>query len=157
METKTIGDRIRELRITRRLTQEDLGEMLGVKKAAIQKYENGSIVNLKIETIEKIAEIFNVSPSYIMGWEKFDHAFDVDVIKREIIAIENIQQNIGTQALRVIGVMYSLTEEGKNKIMEYANDMYMIDYYADKEKRDEFIKKYPLGSSNIKKQIKSRN
>ena len=68
----TIGKRIRILRTSCNMTQEELGEKLGVKKAAIQKYESGSIVNIKPETIERIAEIFEVTPSYIMGWDEFD-------------------------------------------------------------------------------------
>ena len=31
--------------------------------------DNGEIKNIKHETIVKLAEIFNCSPSYLMGWE----------------------------------------------------------------------------------------
>ena len=41
-----VGKRIRALRTARGLTQEELGKLLGVKKAAVQKYENGSVENL---------------------------------------------------------------------------------------------------------------
>ena len=36
--------------------------MVGVQKAAVQKWENGSVQNLKRATIKKLSEIFNVSP-----------------------------------------------------------------------------------------------
>lgn len=61
------GDIIKELRTNKGLTQEELGIVLGVKKAAIQKYENGSVENLKRTSIKKLADYFNVSPLYIMG------------------------------------------------------------------------------------------
>lgn len=57
-----IGNYIRKLRTEKGLTQERLGEMVGVKKAAVQKWENGSVQNLKRATIKKLSEIFNVSP-----------------------------------------------------------------------------------------------
>ncbi len=57
-----IGNYIRRLRNEKGLTQEQLGEMVGVQKAAVQKWENGSVQNLKRATIKKLSEIFNVSP-----------------------------------------------------------------------------------------------
>lgn len=57
-----IGNYIRKLRKEKGLTQEQLGEMIGVKKAAVQKWENGSVQNLKRATIKKLSDIFNVSP-----------------------------------------------------------------------------------------------
>lgn len=61
------GERIKKLRKDKGLTQQQLGELLGVQKSAIAKYENGRIPNLKKETISKLAEIFNVSPNYLLG------------------------------------------------------------------------------------------
>ena len=43
----TTGERIRQLRIEHQMTQEELGAKVGVQKAAIYKYENGLVVNLK--------------------------------------------------------------------------------------------------------------
>lgn len=57
-----IGERIKKLRLEHHLTQEQLGEILGVQKSAIAKYENGRVENLKRATIQKMAEFFEVSP-----------------------------------------------------------------------------------------------
>lgn len=65
----TTGERIKQLRISKGMTQEELGEKVGVKKAAIYKYETGLVVNLKRDVIEKLAKVFEVSPSYLMGME----------------------------------------------------------------------------------------
>ena len=65
----TTGERIKELRIQNGMTMEELADKLGVQKAAVYKYESGKVVNLKRDTIEKLANIFNVSPSYIMCME----------------------------------------------------------------------------------------
>ena len=42
-----IGAYIKKLREDNNLTQEQLGDKLGVKKAAVQKWESGKVVNLK--------------------------------------------------------------------------------------------------------------
>lgn len=58
---------IKQLRKEHHLTQEQLGQIVGVQKSAIAKYEAGKIKNLKRETIEKMSDLFGVLPSYIMG------------------------------------------------------------------------------------------
>lgn len=63
------GDVIKKLRIEHNLTQEQLGEKLGVQKSAIAKYENGRVENLKRSTIQKMAELFDVSPLLFLGFD----------------------------------------------------------------------------------------
>ena len=62
-----MGERIKELRIAKGYTQEELGKKLGLKKAAIQKYENGNVENIKRSKIKLLADALGVNPSYIMG------------------------------------------------------------------------------------------
>ena len=62
-----MGERIKELRISKGYTQEDLGKILGLKKAAIQKYENGDVENIKRSKIKLLADALSVTPSYIIG------------------------------------------------------------------------------------------
>lgn len=65
----TMGDRIKLLREKQGITQEQLGEYLGVQKSAIRKYEKGSIENIKRSSIKKMADLFGVSPAYLMCFE----------------------------------------------------------------------------------------
>ena len=65
----TTGERIRALRLQNGLTMEELAQKIGLQKAAIYKYENGIVVNLKRDVVEKLAQVFGVSPSYIMCLE----------------------------------------------------------------------------------------
>ena len=48
-----LGHKIKELRKKKNLTQEQLGELVGVKKAQISKIEN-SFTNARFETILKV-------------------------------------------------------------------------------------------------------
>lgn len=68
----TMGDRIKQLRLSKGMTQEELGQKIGVQKAAIYKYESGLVVNLKRNIIEKLSNVLEVSPSYLMGLQDND-------------------------------------------------------------------------------------
>ena len=62
----TTGERIKEARKARGMTQTELAERIGVKFSAIHKYENGLVVNLKRDTIAALANALDVSPSWLM-------------------------------------------------------------------------------------------
>ena len=64
------GDRIKELRLARGLTQEELGELTGLQKSAIAKYENGKTENMKRAVIMKMAKALGVSPAYLAFGEE---------------------------------------------------------------------------------------
>lgn len=64
----TIGERIRNTRKAKHLTQKQLGELTGIAEPTIRRYELGKL-NPKYETIVKIAEALNVTPEFLMGKE----------------------------------------------------------------------------------------
>ncbi|BCK01648.1 helix-turn-helix domain-containing protein [Anaerocolumna chitinilytica] len=64
----TIGDRIKELREERKITQEELAKYINTTKQTIHKYENNIVTNIPSDKIEKLSEIFSVSPAFLMGW-----------------------------------------------------------------------------------------
>lgn len=64
-----MGERIRQLRKDKGWTQAELASMLGLKDSAIAKYEKGRVENMKRDTISKMAELFDVSPVYLMCME----------------------------------------------------------------------------------------
>ena len=65
----TTGERIKKLRKEHNLTQEELGSYIGVQKAAIQKYEKGTVTNIKRDSLIKLAQILETTPEYLLGWE----------------------------------------------------------------------------------------
>ena len=68
LDGKSIGLRIRALRIERGLTQTDFAKSLGKALRAVQKYESGEI-ELTIATINEIAQKFGVSAAFLLGSE----------------------------------------------------------------------------------------
>ena len=66
----TIGKRIRQERLNRGLSQEELAKSLSTTKQAIYKYENEIVTNIPMDKIEKLAQLFNTTPAYLMGWNE---------------------------------------------------------------------------------------
>ena len=61
--------KIRQLRIDHDLKQRQLAEILNVSQNAIFNWENGKRTPTP-DMIKQIADYFQVSPSYLMGWDK---------------------------------------------------------------------------------------
>ena len=74
-----IGMKIKNARIAKGMTQEELGNIVGVQKSAIAKYENGRIVNIKRSTIQKIASALNIRPSEFIFEESPEDTADLHV------------------------------------------------------------------------------
>lgn len=64
----TTGNRIRELRLKNNLTLDDVARHLDVGRQTIYKYEHGTVTNIPLENLEKMAALFNVTPGYLAGW-----------------------------------------------------------------------------------------
>ncbi len=80
-----MGRRIRELRLEKGLSQEELGRIVGVKRAAVNKWETGQVKNLRRDTIETLSRFFDVSPSYLMGMTDIRHPGSVRVRRVPIL------------------------------------------------------------------------
>lgn len=109
----TTGERIRQLRIAHQMTQEELGAKIGVQKAAIYKYENGLVVNLKRSTIEKLALVLETTPTYLMGMEDGE---------------PTVSELTNTQTF-LLSIFNELNNEGQSKVIEYAEDLCRTGYY----------------------------
>lgn len=65
------GDKLKNLRISKNLSQDDLGEILGVRKSSISNWENNKATPT-YETLTKLAEYFNVTTDYLLGFNQDD-------------------------------------------------------------------------------------
>ena len=65
----TIGERVKNARLKKGLTQEELAHKLGYKsRSSVNKIELER--DIPRSMIVKIAEILDVTPAYLMGWEE---------------------------------------------------------------------------------------
>lgn len=60
----TIGQRIKQARISRGLTQKALGELAGIAEPTVRKYESDRL-HPKYETLEKLAAPLQVTAAYL--------------------------------------------------------------------------------------------
>ncbi len=87
-----MGQKIYSLRIQKGLTLEELGNMVGVGKSTVRKWENGMIANMKRDKILKVSEALDTTPAYLMGWEE----------EKKIISLDNVYQ-IGLKRFPMLG------------------------------------------------------
>lgn len=121
----TIGERMKRLRIEKNITQEELGAILGVKKATIQKYESGEIRNLKVDTIKFFSEFFELPPAYFI--------YDEIPSYGEEIAERLLEIYLGERGANFMHNLYKLNFEGLRKLADYCEDLAEIDKYKKKE------------------------
>jgi len=69
-----LGQTIKKVRLDRNLTQEQLGEIVGVKKAQISKIEN-STTDARFDTILKVFKALDVKVSFNIELNKREIAF----------------------------------------------------------------------------------
>ncbi len=70
----TLGDNIKKYRKARKLTQDKIGEIIGINRSSVSKIERGETVDVKPSQIEALCKFFNCSPSDLFGIETFQFA-----------------------------------------------------------------------------------
>lgn len=66
MDNIGIGKRIKQARESKGMSQEELGNQLGLNKSSIQRYESGQVQRIKLPILENMAKILNVNPSWLV-------------------------------------------------------------------------------------------
>ena len=108
MYNMNVGERIRSKRLEKGMTLLEVANLLGVKEATVQRYESGEIKNLKQKTIAHLAEIFDTSPAFLMGWEK-NLETDTDFIAEMMMDSSLIEH---------VKMLLSLDEENKKTVLQ---------------------------------------
>ena len=62
-----VGQLIKERRLAKNMTQEALAELVGVKKSAVAKWENGRVSEIKRSNLKKLADALDLSPTQFFG------------------------------------------------------------------------------------------
>jgi transcriptional regulator with XRE-family HTH domain len=65
-----LSRKIKELRLERNMTLEEVGKIVGVGKSTVRKWETGMIVNMGRDKIALLAKALGVTPAYLMGWKE---------------------------------------------------------------------------------------
>ena len=106
----TTGEIIKNLRIKNGYTQTELAGMLGLTLSTMQKYENGAIQNLKLNTLRELCNIFSVPPITLV------FPYIPDKNKRKLMKWGVIEYS-------------GLNPKGVDKVIQYIEDMQKIKDY----------------------------
>ena len=149
----TIGEKIKSSRLSKGLTQKQLGQLCGMADSAIRRYELGG-ANPKIETLQKIANALNIDISYFrdeidITRQIYDYNHKLGAlnaqldmegsnphIKSEIFStvqeLEELQRlliNISKPKYELMEAFENLNSHGQEKLVCYAKDLAKIPEY----------------------------
>ena len=65
-----MSQRIRQLRLEKGMTLEQVADIVGVGKSTVRKGETGMIANMKRDKIALLATALGTTPAYLMGWKE---------------------------------------------------------------------------------------
>lgn len=141
------GDKLKEERKKKGMSQKELGQKLGVSQAMIAQYEKGDRAP-KIETINKIAQALDINPSILIrcnnnvswidlfsGDANFNHTLKE---LKENLNLEGAFQNIYeiTQEdteTELLSNYRKLNDKGQEKAVEHVEMLTKIDEYKKKD------------------------
>lgn len=86
------GERLKELRTKRNLSQQELSEILNIGRSTLANYEQGKR-EPNFETLELFADYFNVDMNFLIGWEESQNTFindDANIKYLKEIGEENL-------------------------------------------------------------------
>lgn len=71
MENKVFAERIKKLRIEKKLTQQELGNKFGLTSTGVSYWESGKAIP-SMDMINKLSDFFGVTIDYLIGKRKID-------------------------------------------------------------------------------------
>lgn len=173
MENMDLGKKLRYLRKKKKLTLEQVAKKLNVYKQTVFKYENSIITNIPLKNIEILANIYDVTPAELLGWENYSVENGVQVNKKaykipvygEIAAgipISAIQDIIDyeeiDEALMRKGELLALKVKGNSMSPRICNgDVVIIKKQSDCESGDICAVMVNGASATLKKVRKTKN
>lgn len=122
----TVGERMKEIRKRLGMSQVAFADKINVSKQTLYKYENNIVTNIPSDKIEAAAELGNVSPAYLMGWEMDDgdigNALVADCLEKEIDNMASLAPSEKDHFKAYI----NLLEINRKKVDDYTNQLLSI-------------------------------
>ena len=125
MDTSSTADKIRQLRLERGLTLEQVAKIVGVGKSTVRKWETGMIENMRRDKIAKLAFALGTTPEFLIGWDELDG-------KKEAAP----QGELSEEELALLSSFRELNEEGRDKVLSYVEDLNRAGIYKRDSKLD---------------------
>lgn len=88
MENKEFKDRIKKLRIDKKMTQQELGNIFGLTSTGISYWESGKAIP-NMEMMTKISNFFDVTIDYLMGNTELNEEDEGMILFRKAEKVNN--------------------------------------------------------------------
>jgi transcriptional regulator with XRE-family HTH domain len=96
------GDRLRQVRETKGLSQDDVARRLGFSDTQMNKYERGKN-SPSVENIIQLAELLEVSADYLLGLTDDPNTFyEVDLTPEEVALITEVRRQSAVNSMRIL-------------------------------------------------------
>ncbi len=96
MDTKKIGIFLKELRNEKGMTQEQLGEKIGVSNKTISRWETGKYMP-PVECLNMLCDIYNISINEILGGERASGDEFTKIAEENItVTLKGVEKNYQT-------------------------------------------------------------
>lgn len=126
----TMGEYIKKLREEKGWSQDELGQKVGVNRAAVQKWEKGTVENIKRSTIKELSKVLGVSPCDLMQW---DEEVNLQKVQHEIDACELFEKCYGKEAFKAVSMFLKLDTVDQGKVVERMEVLLGAEKYSAKE------------------------
>lgn len=123
------GDKLKELRISKGFTLEELGQKVGVGKSTIRKWEQGMIANIKADKVQKLADALEVDPVFIIGLYG-------ESLRNAPHACESAPiSDFTADEVKVINNYRKLSKNGKYEVMKRIDELLQLETIGKKGER----------------------
>lgn len=139
----TIGEKLLKLRISKRKTREDVAKSIGVSPQAIYKYETGIITNIPLDRIAAFSKLYNVTPSYLMGWE--DNPSPLSEKEKSLILAYRAHPEMQDAVNRLLGI----EKQPEKKLSPTVSDIKPKTYIVRTAGRGEGVKDVEMTAEEI--------
>lgn len=126
----TMGEYIKQLRLEHGWSQEELGKMVGVNRAAVNKWELGTVENIKRSTIRDLSRVLGVSPCDLMRW---DNETGIELVQKKVESCQLFQNCHGKEAFHAVSLFLQLDTIDRAKIVERIETMLEAEKYSVQE------------------------
>jgi transcriptional regulator with XRE-family HTH domain len=106
--------KIKELRLARGMTLEQVADIVGVGKSTVRKWETGMIANMKRDKIALLAKALGTTPAYLMGWKEEQTVAPKIILTENEIAVVNLLRRIPEDKQKMVlqMIQVALNSEG---------------------------------------------
>lgn len=123
---------IKQCRISLGMSQEELGQKLNppVNKAAVQKWEKGTVENIRRAHVEQMARIFDITPCQLLSFEPITR----DPAREKVCNL--IKVCYGKDAYDMVKMYLDMNDEGRKLALDLIQNLHTNPQNVAKKKKD---------------------